>query len=232
MTMLRNTLATCALLTPAVATTQSTTLTVPGPGSITVIFTPAGTPTPPAPAPAPAPPPPPSSGNCIGTEKSDTAYVLTRVCSSTVTDPYRGTSLFTMLNGYADVYSEWPGTSFGSTHVIPILKNQFVSLAFTPTTPATISLTQNGSYGGGALSVSTIPGGLKYGDPAYGVICASFGGGASLTISSNGNAQASCQLNSAGTYYLNYGFVATGGGSACYATSGSCSVSFTLYRVN
>ncbi len=175
---------------------------------------------------------PPPPGNCASTQLSDTSYVLSRLCTASVTNPYLQSSIVTTLDQYGNIWGGWPvsGVTSGSARVITLGANQFVALAFQPSPAATIKINASSSYGGGTVSVSTTPGGFTKGDTAYGVVCmAANGGSTNMTISSNGSS-ASCALDPNQTYYLNISSIKATGLKGCLGST--CNAAFTITQVN
>jgi len=170
-------------------------------------------------------------GNCSSTQLSDTSYVLSRLCTASVTNPYLQTSSVTTLDQYGNIWGAWPvsDATSGSARVIVLAPNQFVALAFQPSPNAMIKITASPTYGGGTLSVSTTPGGFTRGDTAYGVVCAAANAGSTnMTISSNGTS-ASCVLDPNQTYYLNISSIRSTGLKGCLTAT--CSAAFYVTKV-
>jgi len=173
-----------------------------------------------------------TNGSCSANQVSDTSYVLNRLCSASVVNPYLQSSVVTTLDQYGNIWGGWPvsGAVSGSARVITLAANQFVALAFQPSPTATIKINASSSYGGGTISVSTKPGGFTRGDTDYGVVClAANGGSTNMTISSNGS-NASCMLDPNGTYYLNISSVKATGLKGCLGAT--CNAAFTITQVN
>jgi len=108
----------------------------------------------------------------------------------------------------------------GQSPTFTISSGYYVALAFTPASAGLIKFTANNSYGvGGAISLSTFPGGLTSG--ALGVICAYTSGGLNSLIVST--SQGSCLVTQGRTYYINFAATNANGDQLCFGgTAGNC----------
>ena len=176
-------------------------------------------------------PPPPG---CSSTQTSVVlgSRALNRQCTGVVDIP-GGSSYTGPLTGLSQVY---PGGTWGSTYngyspTFTITSGYYVALQFTPTTSGSLKLTQNPSYGdGGILSVSTVLGSMRYGDP--GIVCSLNRGGANSALISTIPGAGNCPVTVGKTYYLQFTDTDTSGSALCWNgkpnTCGTSQISYTV----
>jgi len=176
---------------------------------------------------------PPPNGGCSSTQTSTPlgGKTFQRQCNGTVT-------LFPSRVGYGGALTDlgavlgnksFPNYLYsGQAPTMLIDSGYYVALAFTPAATGLIKFTANNSYGdGGAISLSTMPGGLTAGAP--GVICAVAYGGLNSLIATT-TAGASCQVTVGQTYYINFADTNSNGDNLCFGgATGSCSQSPVSY---
>jgi len=116
----------------------------------------------------------------------------------------------------------------GQTPTFYIDSGYYVSLEFTPNADGLIKFTANTSYGtGGAISLSTFPGGITQG--TYGVICAQTSGGLNSIIAST--TSGSCRVSLGLKYYINFVSTDANGDQLCFGQpiGATCSQSRVAY---
>ena len=177
-------------------------------------------------------PPPPGCDAMTYTANVNGKTVQRQCSGSMVVYPggtgYSGnlTDLGTVLGG-----SAWPLYKYagGYSPTFAINANQYIALAFTPTSSGTLHFAVNLSYGdGGIISVSTQPGSLLAGSP--GLVCSfSRNGSNSPYIGTSGS---NCPVVVGRTYYLNMADMDASGNNLCNGAMNTCSVgnvSYALY---
>jgi len=175
--------------------------------------------------------PPPATG-CSASQISTAlgGKTFQRQCSGTVTMYPSGVSPGGALTDMSTVFGNKQFPSYlysGQSPTFTIDSGYYVALAFTPNANGLIKFTANNSYGdGGAISLSTSPGGLTYGAP--GVICALTGGGLNSMIVST--SAGSCLVTLGKTYYINFADTNSNGDQLCFGgTAGTCAQSRVSY---
>jgi hypothetical protein len=128
----------------------------------------------------------------------------------------------------AVLHGSWANYATGYSVTPEIATGSYIALAFVATSPGSVEMTNDPSFGdGGWISLSTLPGHFKSGDPA---VLASLDRGAGNSLQFSSDHSIGVAIEEGTTYYVNMADVDAMGNALCFGGAATCTYSYVSYN--